>query len=1268
MLQFGKQMLVSRLVICFAMLIAVGLTLPVKGEAELGVLFLGDNGAHRPYERMRQIVGPLAEGGVHVTYTTRLEDLNDEHLAKYDAVIIYANHTKIEPDQEKALLDYVKNGGGLVPLHSASFCFLNSPKYIELVGAQFKSHKSGVFRTRVAKADHPIMKDLKAIESWDETYVHTKHNEDRVVLSYRDEAGKAEPWTWVRNHGKGRVFYTAWGHDQRTWSNKEFQQLVLRGVRWAAGVSGEKLYEKIERPAFKYVEEEIPYYPPSQNWGTMGDDWKKMQLPLSPEDSMKHMLTPKEFKVELFASEPLLKGKPIAMAWDAKGRLWVAETVDYPNEMQPKGKGRDSIVILEDTDGDGKADKRKVFVDKLSVPTSLTFGGGGLIVHQAPETILFKDNDGDDKADERVVLIKGWNTNDTHAGPSNLRYGLDNWIWGMQGYAGINAMVGGEHHHFRMGFYRFKANGEKMEFLRKSNNNTWGLGFSEDGLVFGSTANNNPSMFLPISEQYYNKVAGMQASVLPTIANTSQFIPITKLIRQVDVHGGYTAAAGHALYTARAYPKDYWNRKAFVAGPTGKLLGVFNLYPKGAGYTASNGYNLVESFDEWSAPIVAEVGPDGQVWVIDWYNYIVQHNPTPKGYKTGKGNAYLTKLRDKKRGRIYRVVHTGDSRQSMKGNLDLTKATPSELVKTLKHSNMLWRLHAQRLLVERGEQDVVPQLIELARDLSVDEIGLNVGAIHALWTLHGLNAIQGEGLNAAIGALMHPSHGVRRNAVQVLPDTMGTGDMIVKAGLLEDKHVQVQLAALLKLSDIPSNKIVAEAIYKQLASGAYEGDRELTDAVTIASAVHAYPYIQTVLAETPARDMPAWMAGRKDKVERQPVNLILNPSFENASDGQPVGWAVRNYSGQATHKWVKGGRSGDHAMYISSEGGSDTSWFTTVKVKPDTQYELSAWIKTKNVNTRGGAHGAMLNVHEIQAEGKTNQLKATNDKWTFVKVRFNSGRRNQLTINLLFGGWGPATGEAWYDDVSLTEVGGAAEASVDTGLNKQLDLVTRRVVRHIGMSGEEAAARLLFEKVNQADPQLLVGLGVRLADTWKGGAEIILTQDEVKKIVKELDAKPKGFSKPVAMLLAKAGHAGAVEHITGKLQTGDADKVKYHEIKLGVIKDQMKFDKKALKVKAGEKVRVVFSNTDHMQHNFLLLKSGTLEKVGNMADQMLTDPKAMEKQYIPDTPDVLAYSPLVNPHERAVITFTAPAEPGEYPYVCTFPGHWRIMQGVLTVE
>lgn len=949
----------------------------------LSLLFLGDSGHHRPALRARQLIPALARRGIDITYTEQLTSLNGQTLSQYDGLILYANHEKISPEQERELLKYVAAGHGFIPLHCASYCFLNSDRYVKLVGAQFKSHQTGTFRTEIAAPDHPIMHDFGGFESWDETYVHHRHGADRTVLELRVEGNHREPWTWVRTHGKGRVFYTAWGHDHRTWGHAGFQNLVERGVRWACKKDVSVVPDYRERPAFvapemtpprqdvepfKYVDvgPKIPNYAAGARWGTQDKPLTKMQQPLSPEESLKHYVTPRGFHLELYAAEPDLGGKPIAMNWDERGRLWVCETVDYPNDLQPPGEGRDRIRICEDTDGDWRADKFTVFAEKLSIPTAIAFYRGGAIVQNGTQTLYLKDTDGDDRADVRKVLIQGWTLGDTHGGVSNLRYALDNWFWGMQGYNQSapeydfdeQGRPRKKSERFRMGFFRFKLDNSdppavtELEFVRSTNNNTWGLGFSEEGYVFGSTANHNPSVYMPIANRYYERVRGWAPQQLGTIADTHKFDPVTDKVRQVDHHGGYTAGAGHALYTARRYPRQYWNRTAFVCGPTGHLVGTFVLKPGGTDFSSTSPCNLIASDDEWAAPIAAEVGPDGNVWVLDWYNYIVQHNPTPQGFKTGKGNAYQSDLRDKKHGRIYRVVYDApriamrvDRRKArahalMRNDLlnalervgasarvvdersdenvlhidvtdtprrfdrdemgaleikpigggltlrfldiaevreergepackSLAGASPDELVAALTSDNMLRRLHAQRLLAERGKQDAVPELIKLVADASVDNIGLNVGAIHALRTLPALQVTEdttSPAGRAVLTALKHQSAAVRVNALKALsPSRDALLALLTEARSLEDENPHVRLAAFLALADSPaegspiSRGTEGRNLARAITDPANHHDPWLLDAATSAAARHDRNFLEA-LALTRPKIPPAVLA------------------------------------------------------------------------------------------------------------------------------------------------------------------------------------------------------------------------------------------------------------------------------------------------------------------------------------------------------------------------------------------------------------------------
>jgi putative membrane-bound dehydrogenase-like protein len=909
-------------------------------EPPIKVLFLGDQGHHRPAERFAQIDDVLAARGIELEYTEDLSRLTPTELAKVDVLAVYANIGHLPPAAEGAIMEFVRSGKGLVPLHCASFCFQNSPVWIDLVGAQFQKHGTGEFRTENVAADHPVMKGFGGFRSWDETYVHTKHNtRGRTVLEERVEGEHREPWTWVRQEGAGRVFYTAWGHDERTWGHPGFHNLVERGIRFAAGRDPAVAGPYADRPAmtthpaglpaFEYQPAKVPFYAPGG--GRKGDDEiTKMQKPLSPEESRQHALTPEGFRIDLHASEPLLQGKPLAICFDADGGLFVAESVDYPNDLvEPRAddpatpvEGRDRIVKLVDTDGDGKADRRDVFAEKLSIPTSMLHHDGGLIVAQAPLVLFLKDGDGDGRADERKVLFTGWGTGDTHAGPSNLTWGLDGWVYGIVGYSGYSGTVGGEEHRFGAGFFRFRPDGSKLEFLRSTNNNSWGFGFSEEGLVFGSTANGNPSEHMPLANRVYERVKGWSATTLRGIAGSPKMALApraaepteTVAIRQVDHHGNFTAAAGHRLYTARAYPEAYWNRTAFVCEPTGHIVATFALSPKGAAFTSRMAWDLVASDDEWTAPIQAEVGPDGQVWVIDWYNFIVQHNPTPAGFETGRRGAYVTPLRDKVHGRIWRVVH-GD--QAGSASRPLAKATPPALVAMLADPNMFWRERAQRKLVERaagrpdGGRDVVPALLSLVQNSSVDAIGLNPAAIHALWTLKQLGALDGDGVDslavaAATSALLHPSAGVRMNAIKVLPRDQAALSKLAGSGVARDPAPLVRLAMLEALSEWPAEPEAGRLVLDLIADPRTLADPVLADAATAAAAVQA-PHVlpELVTADPKAAAARLALVERvSEHVARATDSATLTAVIERLPDA-PAPLATATITGFA-RGWPKG--------------------------------------------------------------------------------------------------------------------------------------------------------------------------------------------------------------------------------------------------------------------------------------------------------------------------------------------------------------------------
>lgn len=802
------------------------------------ILFLGGESHHDTKGMFQTVSAHFDKSGIESTYIEDSKELTEARLQGYDAVMIYRDGGILLPDNEKALLGFVEQGKGLVVVHCGSHCFRNSAAYTKLVGGRFLKHETEVFQPTIIDAQHPAMRGVTSLEAWDETYVHNELGKDLRVLMVREHAAGREPWTWVRNQGKGRVFYTASGHDERSWRAPGYAEMLTSGVRWVSKREEEHVPTLSQQPA------KVPKYV----GGGKTENLAVMQTPLSPADSMSHYHYPAGMRLELFASEPDVI-KPIAMNFDDRGRLWVIESVDYPNDVvaNPHVNGNDRIKICEDTNGDGKADKFTIFADKLNIPTSLAFARGGVLVAAPPYILFMKDTDGDDRADTRDILYEGFGRFDTHAVLSNIHYGLDNWYYASVGYSGGKIKTGSQVSEFGQGFFRFGGNGKRFEVLTRTSNNTWGLGIHPAGEIFGSTANNEHAVHLAIPNRYFESVRGWHGQGSSGIEDHKLFHPVTEDVRQVDWFGGFTAASGYELYTARSYPKPYWDRTALICEPTGHLVHVDVLVPSGSGYVASDGYNLLASSDAWSAPIAAQVGPDGAVWVLDWYNFIVQHNPTPAGFENGPGNAYITPLRDKLHGRVYRLVANESAGNTAKPTKTLAGATPAQLVKTLGDDNLFWRLQAQRLLVERGNADIAPELWKVAAG---DD---PVAASHAIYTLSGLGGlenIEADQKTVLKRGLEGDNPSLRRAVLSSLPKTDSSSDVILAASGKLSKELGDLRAALLTIAEMPSSPKVARHLVEFTADERIARDRWLPLALAAAAAKNERYFIDEALGRS----------------------------------------------------------------------------------------------------------------------------------------------------------------------------------------------------------------------------------------------------------------------------------------------------------------------------------------------------------------------------------------------------------------------------------
>lgn len=768
-----------------------------KGSAKrLEVLFLGSkNGSHKPLEQFRNIRKALGAKGINFTYTQDLKDLNSPNLEMYDAMLLYGNHDRIEPAQESAILDYSSNGGGCVFIHSACGCFRNSDKFIELLGAQFKSHGAGVFTPKITDRDHQITAELAEYTVWDESYVHQRINPDKRVLMQREE----EPWTWVRKNGKGRVFYTASGHDERCWNDSGFQQLVFNGILWAAGDDVAAKLKNLKLPELKHAKSTVNVLQ-GKNWPDEPQDRgmpnDHLQLPLDAQESLKLAQIPVDMELQLFASEPMVIN-PIALGWDKLGRLWVAEGHDYPNSFVMNSPGQDQIKILEDTNGDGKADKSTTFAGGLTIATSVLPIDNGCITTDGEDMVYLEDTDGDGKSDKRHVIWTGISLGDTHACVSNIKLGLDGWIYATVGYAGVSPTVNGKKYNLKQGVFRFTRDGSSFEVIQQTSNNTWGLGFTEQGRVVGSTANMNPSWFVSVPHKYYANSSIKQPRT-PAADSRDKAYPITRDHLQVDWKDHFTAAAGHTIYTARLFDEQWWNKRALVCAPTMRLVTAANFTQQGSSFKFSNTqHNIYASADAWSAPVAAEVGPDGAIYIADWYNSIIQHNVYGENQKRGKGNAYINEFRDRKHGRIYKI-----SPKNSTVAKNPTLNTQKDALAALDNDNMFWRLQAQEQLKTQGAP--VEELKKIA-------LANSAGSIHAIHSLGQL----GESLDFIFEAT-ELNDGLIRAALNYSKADFNIAEKLFKK--LPQLSANDAQALILYLVTIPQSEELTKLMHSKRAS------------------------------------------------------------------------------------------------------------------------------------------------------------------------------------------------------------------------------------------------------------------------------------------------------------------------------------------------------------------------------------------------------------------------------------------------------------------
>lgn len=534
-----------------------------------------------------------------------------------------------------------------------------------------------------------------------------------------------------------KVFFSAVGKDQENLrpvvvdlTKQKGKKIFIRLVDQHTGGWGHVNFDDFrlyaERPKFKTLSSELPVPEVTALYPYAG---------LSGEEAAKAMIVPPGFSVQCAAHEPDVK-QPIAMAIDDRGRIWIAEAYEYPVRAQGD-KGRDRILIFEDTDLNGTLDKRTVFYEGLNLVSGMEVGFGGVWVGAAPYLLFIPDKDYDDKPDgEPVKLLDGWGFQDTHETLNSFIWGPDGWLYGCHGIF-THSLVGkpGTPKDNRVpinaGYWRYHPVRHEFEVFAHGTSNPWGLDFNEYGQAF-ATACVIPHLFHIIPGGRYERQAPQHFNPytyddIKTIAEHRHYTGNQwndDNRRQSDTLGGGHAHAGCMIYLGGAWPEKY-RGQVFMNNIHGNRINMDVLTPKGSGYAGSYAPDFLLTRDQASQMLYLTYGPDGQVWVIDWYDMNQCHRPDPN-------------VHDRSNGRIYRIAYN----DAKPVKVDLRSKTNAELIELQKHENQWYVRHAQRLLQERAA-DKRLSVHELFAGLNAELTDVKLPLANRLRKLWGMHAAFG---------------------------------------------------------------------------------------------------------------------------------------------------------------------------------------------------------------------------------------------------------------------------------------------------------------------------------------------------------------------------------------------------------------------------------------------------------------------------------------------------------------------------------------------
>ncbi len=1103
---------------------------------------------------------------------------------------------------------------------------------------------------------------------------------------------------------------------------------------------------------------------------------------LGGEEAIEKMTVAEGMKVQLFASEEMFPElvNPVQMAFDTRGRMWVAVWPTYPH-WKPKTPMNDKILIFEDTDGDGRADKCTTFADGLHVPTGLEFYNGGVLVGQVPDLMFLKDTDGDDRADVRVRVLGGIDSADTHHSANSFVLDPGGALYFQEGtfhHTQVETPYGPPVRSVNAGVFRYEPRTQKFEVhvpYGFANPHGHVFGYWGEEFVTDGTGNVN---YYAAAFSGHTEFPRKHPRMQPFYKQRTRPCPGTEILQ------------------SRHFPKRNWGTylDANVIGFQGILQ--YRIEEDGSGFRGIEIEPIVQSSDPNFRPVDLEVGPDGTLYFLDWQNPLIghmQHNLRDPN-------------RDKEHGRIYRIYCP--DRPLLKRHPIAGQPIPA-LLDLLKKPENRVRYRVKIELGARPTDQVISAVGEWIAKLDRDDPAYEHHLLEALWVHQYHNVVQPELLKRVLNS---PEPRARAAATRVL---CYWRDRVPEAlqwlrERANDKHPRARLEAVRACSffqDPAAAEVALEALRHPMDYYLEYTLRETMETLK--------PYWQSAIAEGKPfavnnpkglayvlKDVPTPSLVKLPKTEavcrelltrhqvlpdvrkdalltlakleqRQPLALLVDLIEELDGQKQPHAMHVLLDLGQLLPKlplddvakmatrFAKlartakqpGTRQVAWMMYVLAKGDFGEAWkaarksprqlvdlVRAVPLIPDPQLQEGAWsfvaplIQTlppdlarkleggrhvegryvrielpgkkrtltlaevevisegANVATQGKArqsgtaHGGVASraidgnrSGSWKAGGQTHTPEGRANPWWELDLgserpieaiviynRTDSpGLRDRLkgyTLTILDADRRPV-----FRKTKLPAPNPSSRIEIGSDVGRQLRQAAMEAVTYIA-GHEREAFRMLAECVLKGNDRRTAVRALQRIDRQAWDAASARPLIDVLTAYIESIPPIRRTEAPVmdALQLAK--------DLTGLLPKEEAEKLRRRLGDLGVtvivirpVPHQMIYDRDVMYVEAGKPVEIVFENIDVMPHNLLIVQPGMLEKVGMAGELMQTEPDAYQRGFIPNLPEILFHTRLLQPRESQRLKFIAPKQPGEYPYLCTFPGHWRRMNGVMHV-